>query len=231
MIEHLEWDSRFFKIKIGRVQLFQLTESILSELYIHKAEGGFELIYLFCKEASSQNEAFIVKKNGALVDLKVTYHKPISPKPLNEIPSIENYSGPLTDELLELALASGHQSRFKKDPKLAPFYNSLYTQWILKSLDGSLADAILVHRTDNKMTGFVTLKNNAGIGQIVLIAVNAQERGKGIGRQLLQAADNWYRANTIQHCTVVTQLDNLAACKLYENHGYTIEKIERIYHL
>lgn len=232
MIEQLDWDSHFFKLKIGRAHIHQLTEMALDKLYAQKVQGGFALVYLFCKTTSPQTEAFIFERNGALVDLKVTYHKPVDQNPpIDTTPAIEKYSGPLTDELLALALASGHQSRFKKDTRLEPFFETLYTQWIRHSLEGSMADAILVHLTENRITGFVTLKNNAGIGHIGLIAVNAQERGKGIGRQLLHAADNWYRTNTLKHCTIVTQQDNLSACKLYENHGYAIEKTERIYHL
>lgn len=231
MIELLHWDSHFFNMKIGRVQINPLTSKALNELYAQKAEGGFDLIYLFCHSGAPQNEAFIRERNGLLVDLKVTYHKTIIEKPIIHLPHVTVYAGPLTNDLLELALASGHQSRFKKDPKLEPFYESLYTQWISKSLDGSMADAVLAHHTEGRITGFVTLTHKALVGHIGLIAVHAEERGKGIGRQLLQAADNWYQANQMKTCTVVTQQDNLAACSLYESNGYAIEKTERIYHI
>ncbi len=231
MIEYLDWDSRFFKIKIGKTATKELTELQLNEIYSQKSNCGYDLVYLFCKNVHPEIEASIFKNNGALVDLKVTYSRIINKKQIIALPEIETYKGPLSSELLNLVLASGHKSRFKKDPILTRNFEKLYTQWIKNYMDGNLAKSILVHKTDNSITGFVTLDSFNGIGKIGLIAVDENTRGKGIGRQLLQAAENWYISNNIEQCKVVTQLDNVEACKLYEKFNYSIESIDRIYHI
>ncbi|MNH44957.1 TDP-fucosamine acetyltransferase [compost metagenome] len=63
-----------------------------------------------------------------------------------------------------------------------------------------------------------------------MIAVNEQKRGKGVGKFLMRQADRFFKEKQASGATVVTQLDNIPACRLYEKMGYTILKNESIYH-
>lgn len=231
MIEYLSWDTDFFRLKIGKSYISTLKPEALDALYIKKELEHYDLIYFFCDQTSAECETIITNHGGLLTDQKVTYQKQVD-QTICEIPKqIKVYNGVLTDELLALALASGHDSRFKKDVRLAPRYDALYTQWITKSLDGSMADAVLVYQLNEEIQGFVTVKNKNGEGQIGLIAVSEKFRGKGIGTLLLHGADAWYNQHNISFCSVVTQLTNKQACLLYEKNSYTKAKTEIIYHL
>jgi dTDP-4-amino-4,6-dideoxy-D-galactose acyltransferase len=137
----------------------------------------------------------------------------------------------LDQSLLNLALLSGHKSRFKKDNHLNHKFESLYKLWIKKSLSGEMADAVFVAQSNDIIQGFVTVKKKNNHGQIGLIAVAPEAQGKGFGSKLLQAAEYWYVQNNIKKCTVVTQLDNIGACKLYERIGYRKEKTELVFHI
>lgn len=227
-ISHLEWDSKFFKLKVGKVELDTLNAKQYSTLLQEKEESQYDILYLFVANLPNIEE----RENLFLADKKVIYHKRIDPSSTNDSNShIENYTGQLREDLIDLALASGHKSRFIKDKRLIPQFKKLYTTWLEKSLDGSMADEVFIHQTKNKINGFVTVKNKQRTGVIGLIAVDEKERGKGIGKGLILEAEQWYQSQGICECEVVTQLDNIGACRLYEQLGYTIKNIQYIYHI
>lgn len=229
MIEYLEWDSQFFKLKIGRVTVNKLTIELLIQIQSKKVSQCYNLIYLFAKSITIDASLALKQMGIELADDKLTYGRKVdnSDKYADEVVL---YNGSLTTELLDLAIESGHKSRFKTDKRLAPFFNDLYKLWIEKSLSGLMADSVLVYN-DNEIRGFVTLKNKNGVGQIGLIAVDAQSQGLGIGTLLMEASMNWYSYNRLKKCIVVTQANNTGACRLYEKMGYNIISRELIYHL
>lgn len=94
-----------------------------------------------------------------------------------------------------------------------------------------MADEVLVAKNkEDKQVGFVTLAVKEGIGDIGLLAVNENFRGQGIGSILLKYAENYFSKEHARGAKVVTQLDNVPACRLYEKMGYTIIKKESIFH-
>ncbi len=232
MIEYLQWDSDFFNLKTGRTSLYKATASDVSELIEEKQKERYDVVYLFVQHIDADAKQLIFNSGGILADNKTTYHKHIDSNDDIEVsPTIKIYNEALTNELLKLAIDSGHKSRFASDPRLISFFPELYKQWIEKSLTGQLADVVMVYWHNQQITGFVTAKINNKHGQIGLIAVDAQARGRGIGKQLLQAIHQWYFQQQVESCTVVTQLQNNEACRLYEKTGYTLQSVQEIYHL
>jgi dTDP-4-amino-4,6-dideoxy-D-galactose acyltransferase len=77
----------------------------------------------------------------------------------------------------------------------------------------------------------VTVGEKKHRGDIGIIAVDTEFRGKGIGTALMQSAESWLAKLNYKSMQVVTQGDNKPACKLYENCGYTIESVEYFYHI
>jgi dTDP-4-amino-4,6-dideoxy-D-galactose acyltransferase len=173
---------------------------------------------------------FSNRESAFLADKKVVFQKMNFPTFKNNN-SIEEFSGKLTPELLELVLTSGHQSRFKKDAQLSYKFEELYKIWIEKSIKGELADKIFISKHENKITGFVTVKRIVNYSQIGLIAVSEKYRGQGIGALLLEKVDWWNVEQGLEHCEVATQLDNLEACALYIKLNYNIKSIQYIYHI
>lgn len=229
MIDYLDWDSQFFGMKIGRYEADVLTVDILNKLLTEKEVHRYQLVYLFVKQVSKDVLCFLEKAGISPVDNKVTYGREFSDG-VDFPPKISSYQGDLTPELLQLALDSGHKSRFKQDKRLAPYYDALYSLWIEKSLSGQMADVVFVYK-DQDIRGFVTLKSNGGVGKIGLIAVKNALQGQGIGAALMDAALHWCHANQLNACEVVTQMDNIGACGLYEKKGYQVLRTELVYHL
>jgi dTDP-4-amino-4,6-dideoxy-D-galactose acyltransferase len=174
-IKKLVWDSEFFGYKIGLIDI----NNYDFVHYLH-FDSQFDLIYLFSdkKQVSDQLSEH--------VDMKITYEK--YSNFVEEMPgNIEEYKGKLTNELLYLALLSGHHSRFKNAIHLANHYERLYKTWIQKSIDGVIADKVLIYKVGFKILGFITLKEINECVQIGLIAVHDNHMGKGIGSSLLRS--------------------------------------------
>ncbi len=171
-----------------------------------------------------------------LVDEKVTYGKelPGIGKPGGEGTSqgVEAYDGEVTDRLLELAFLAGHESRFRKGPRLSSFFEPMYQLWMINSLNGSIADRVFIYRSGERVDGMVTCRIREGkVGNIGLIAASADQQGKGVGKALVQTADNFFRSREVHISTVVTQKTNHQACRFYEAAGFSVYKTEYVYHL
>lgn len=227
IIETMDWDSKFFNFLVGRICLHDPKQ--ITELYEFTHNTAFKVIYIFL-DCPTDKKIAEIKKIAPLYDKKVCYNKNVS----NDAGIPEKiclYRGKLTKDLLSLALISGQYSRFKIDPLFKPWFEKLYTIWIEKSLSGEMADAVYVATLGKSMAGFITVKKKYEDGQIGLVAVHPDFRGQGIGSSLLKAADFWFLTNGIKNASVITQRDNLPACRLYEKNGYSVCTETAIFHL
>lgn len=230
-VRHLEWDSRFFGLSVFAVTIkdsvteWELALDALSEKYP-------DLVYIFVQENNSVVNAALTREGAVLYDKKISYQKNIPPSVSGDLPeTVIDYTGHLTDELLHLALASGQDSRFKKDPLLNRYFEELYTRWIRHSLDKQLADKVFVYSdTSHSIAGFVSCGIKEQQGNIGLIATAEKEWGKGIGKMLIRAAELYYQNHNVNQSLVVTQQTNTQACCFYEKAGYNVVKKEFVYH-
>lgn len=230
MIEYLGWDSQFFNLKIGKVEITSLSLSLFREIFYSKEKNNYDLIYLFSNTIESDADKELKRKALFPIDKKIVFTKEVSR--IDNLPeNIHPFNGELNIPLLDLAFLSGHESRFKKDPRLNHKFELLYKLWIQKSISGEMADAVFVAQAGAITEGFVTARKKEKHGQIGLIAVAPEAQGKGIGSKLMQAAEYWYWENNLKTCSVVTQLVNIGACALYEKNNYAKESVELVFHI
>ena len=230
MISVLKWDSKFFNLKIGTIEIDKPGISELEEIEKQKKDNQFDLLYLFFNEANNTVLEWLEQRGVKLIDQKLTFFKNIDHLLVQNTCCIEKFVGAVTPRLLALAIESGHKSRFNKDARLNARFFDFYQLWIENSVKREMADEVLVSKHNGEISGFVTLKKNNGIGSIGLIAVDENYRGMGIGKDLLTAADNWYIANNCTAASVITQADNAEACRLYTKGGYSILHSQYIFH-
>jgi dTDP-4-amino-4,6-dideoxy-D-galactose acyltransferase len=228
--KRLDWDSAFFRLEVGSIQIDYFDIKFIPEIEKIKKDNGFDLIYLFIRNINTYQKGVLETAGAKLVDEKVTFKKEIS-GPAKSLFGFESYTGEVSPRLLELALASGHKSRFYNDPRTKHLFPALYRTWIENSVNRSIADEVLISKHEGEISGFVTLKKKDATGSIGLIAVHESMRGMGIGKELMNAANNWYAANGCLEAIVVTQKDNEQACILYEKTGYIAENSQFIFHL
>jgi len=227
MVKRLEWDSDFFGLRIGRANISSEEECVVLANQKKKLEENYDLVYVF----SSHGLGFC-GDNAKLVDQKVVYSlsKDVSVE-LN--PNIEiwaNNKG-VTDDLLHLALVSGKYSRFKLDEQFpSGSYERLYSQWIEQSVSQVIASEVFCYMVDGVPIGLVTLDRKTNVGTIGLVAIHNNFQHRGIGTIMMQHVIRYANEHQCRNLAVATQLENVPACKLYENNGFEVESVTDVWH-
>ncbi len=238
----LPWDSAHFGFRVAR-----LTPPILDE---HELIGALRaaqrdqvhLIYWDSATSSPAPQPILEEFGGLLVNGRVTYAANLAECPppaglaaATEFTVREFAQGEATPDLLELAVEAGASSRFCVDRQIERGkFEDLYRIWMQRSTRGELADAVLIAVRPAPgcplTAGMITLKCTPAGGQIGLLATRAASRGRGVGRQLLAAAHDWFQQRGVMRSVVVTQRENGSACRLYERNGYTLACAESSHH-
>ena len=221
----LDWDSEFFKLNIASLRIKDFSvdfNSALKEI----EQSNFDLTFLHLKSIS---EKFLDLKY--FQETKLTFRKKISDFQKINL-KVVPYIGEANQELIDLALEAGINSRYKLDPKLSPFFEEFYKKWLENSLNRTFADDVLIIKNKQGFLGFITLrKEDESSASIGLIAVNEDSKRSGIGSALIKAAENWVSYNNLQYLKVVTQKSNKNACLFYQNMGFTLFDTDYIFHI
>ena len=232
---HLGWDSDFFGFKVARILPIALTESELSHTLDRLKQENYRMVYWQLPADAAGSCQLAHASGGFLADEKVTYTKELSGTPDN--PHAVGYAAvPYTDQspdagLIALTLQSAVCSRFRLDPRFpAELCDKLFTSWITRSVDGEIAQQVLVVRDHDEILGMITLGSKNGRGDIGLIAVVMHARGQAVGKTLVTAAERYFLEDGYIHAQVVTQRRNLGACRLYESCGFEIEEVSHFFH-
>jgi dTDP-4-amino-4,6-dideoxy-D-galactose acyltransferase len=168
--------------------------------------------------------------NLEAIDIKRIYIK--YPNYNNHIDkNIVSYQGGLNDQLLRLAMDAGSFSRFKLDKNLSGYFKKMYKTWLEKSISRSIADEVFVYKEEGHIYGFITITKKHKHAVIGLIAVDSSRKKKGIGRKLIDAAEEWAINQKIEKITVATQQQNSGACNFYSKLGFEIYDEDFIYHV
>ena len=230
--EILNWDSDFFGLKTARIRTPDLDEQHLTKTLQNLRSRNVRLVYW---PASQPVDFDVSTLGGRLIDQKAIFELDLGGVPALSIPpgvEVKPYTHDIPQQVLwDLALQAGSLSRFARDPQFPPErFQALYLEWMRKSLNGEMADVVLVSAAQDVPTGMVTLSAREDIGEIGLIAVEKAFRGRHIGLALMAAAHDWYAAHHLSLARVVTQADNQPACRLYRRCGYELVRTEYFYH-
>lgn len=227
----LAWDSAFFGYPVARVILdemgFEHFEAITRQIIKNK----IRLVYFFLSPSDVLMNKKISELGAVLRDQKALFSK--EPQPQSGYSNkIEDYSNTEpSKKIISLGLQAGVYSRFRLDGKfINNEYERLYTRWVVDSLTGKIAFQTIVARIDRTVVGMVTLGEKNGHADIGLVAVDRTHSGKGIGYDMIRYADNIAFNKNFIRIDVVTQLQNQAACRLYEKCNFKLESITNVYH-
>lgn len=228
-IQHLKWDSEFFKLRIGKVVIESAYDfSTLIERKEH-IRSLYDLVYVFSTEKIARVSE--IDKGIELVDEKIIYEMNVALSTTCEFVHLFSDSKP-NMELYRLALISGTYSRFNLDKNFPEnSYERLYSKWIEESVNGNLANAVFVHSTNDKIEGMITVKWKDEHADIGLVAVDSCAQGRGIGTGLIKHIITYLSQNTtVKRLFVATQMQNQKACRWYEKNGFSVKSITNIYH-
>lgn len=230
----LHWDSRLFGYTVARLRENCDREHL--QRILHELKNlHIRLVYWFVDPSDVERKKAAVKNGGKLVDEKVTYTLGITDIKGSRrcIVGVSVYRQKnLTKELREMALQCGVFSRFAVDKNFVHNeYVKLYTIWMKKSVQRSIAFTVLVYRdVHNKVRGVITLERKGDAGHIGLFVVDRKFRGKSIGKNLMQEALRIFARRGFRKVLVTTQGKNVKARAFYEKSGFTVLKSQHIYH-
>ena len=229
----LSWDSEFFGVRIARCDVRQLTPDTIAPILEWCESEAIDCLYFIAAQDDQTTIQLAAENNFLLVDIRMTFEKacgsnppadkadlPVRPAQEEDIPILQG-----------IAASSYRDSRYYFDPNFPDaICDKFYATWIEKSCRG-YEDIVLVSHLDGRAAGFISCSIiEPGRGQIGLVGVGPEYRGRGQGQVLLQAAQRWFQDQGAERIFVVTQGRNIAAQRLYQRAGYVTHSMELYYH-
>lgn len=220
-ITHLAWDSDFFGKKIGKIKLDR--DETISDIDL--ISDNYDLLYIY-----TPHELLVGNPGLHLADRKRSYILDC-PKCKSSIDhNVTEFIGE-PSALYNLAIQSGHKSRFNIDPNFSnEEFVRFYKTWVDNSLNHSFADFIYVYNINGIPCGFITAQKKESVISIGLFATDIQYRNKGLGSALINKITQIAAIDNLS-VEVTTQADNVRACKFYEHKGFRVSDESLVYHL
>jgi len=123
-------------------------------------------------------------------------------------------------QLKVLAEEVFYLNRLYNDPYiLKEKANIFYAQWVENSVIKKAADGVYIWEENNTIVGFATYKKT---GDIPLLGVKKDFRGKGISRKLIWSIFDYFISQGINNATIETQMANISAIRSYQSCGFKI---------
>lgn len=220
-------------VPVAKITCTQLPKEQLAQILQRLKLHRIKLVYWASDSQHRASQEAAQACGGFLVDEKITYCLDLAClTSLSIPPNVTIYPDLCANaELQALALEISKFSRFSRDPHLpSEAVKKLYTAWINNACKKIVAHVILVTKLQNHIVGMVVIDEKKGRGDLSLLAVDPQHQGIGLGKRLVCAALAWCFQHDYAISQVVTQKENINACRLYERCGFRSEKSECFYH-
>jgi len=230
----LEWDSAFFGVTIARVNANRLEVDTAAQIMDWCRDNKVRCLYFLADSNHVESLRLAEKKGFYLTDIRVTYEHSMrgigdSHEPDSDIRLAVAEDLPVLRAMTD---SSYRDSRFYYDGHFSQEdCDRLYEIWIEKSLSG-FAQAVLVAGKPGQPEGFVTCNTSIpeSIGKIGLVGVDANTRGRGVGKALVLESLFWFAAQGMTSVQVATQGRNIAAQRLYQKCGFLTREVRFWYH-
>jgi ribosomal protein S18 acetylase RimI-like enzyme len=213
------WDSTFFGARIFEAQL---RGGSVGDVLNAARRVGAECLYLFTNAHDLRGIEDAVRVGCRLVDLRVELGGRV--EPATEVAetrtAIPTDREALLPQVRELAI----ESRFSRDTRIpAQKVREMYEIWLDRCLHEGVIAVPIAGRG-----GFVGARTHGDVARIELVYVDAASRGRGLGRALVQEAVASLAATD---ASVVTQMGNVAAQRLYQSLGLRSRSTTAVLHL
>jgi len=231
------WDTKFFHRKMGALDFSfnpanpMADSALLRELLKAARAAGYRHIICRVKEGDRGESALLYKCGFKLVDTCVELVKeldsPCDRKGAAQF-QIRLCNKKDLPTLKEMASGAFTKSYFYRDRIFKRSEaNEMHSTWI-ENLCKRGAARVFVAQINSQAAGFVSCELKDGAGRIPLIAVGKNYRGRGIARELLAYALEWFCKYTTE-VHVRTQAVNDAALSLYRKAGFRRLHKDRTY--
>ncbi len=238
LCEFLPWDTEFFCQRIGRAVVHRLDADTLEAILEWCKVHAINCLYFLADSDHAQTVQLLGDSGFRLVDIRVVLEREVDALGcesrqflLNTVRLRRSTENDIA-LLQEVARTSYTDSRFYYDSGFsAEQCEAFYKTWIKKSCEG-YADIVLVIESDSRPIGYVTchLMSKEHRGQIGLVGLAPEARGRGLARLLLAHSIDWFAQQRAEFVSVVTQGRNVAAQRLYQHCGFLTRSVGLWYH-
>ena len=231
LCRQLEWDSQFFQRRIARIEGDRLDKQSLDPALRWCKEKGIECLYFLCSPDDDNSVAVAEAAGFHLVDIRSELNWRIQATSESSPSFVRQYQESDLAMLQKIASQAYTNTRFNFDNHFpSEQVADLYKVWITTSCQNE-EHKVFVASSENKIVGFITcFFDTAEIGRIGLLGLSEEVKGRGYGRQLVQAAQQYFFSTSADEVRVVTQGRNLAAQRLYQSCGFRTYKLGLWYH-
>jgi ribosomal protein S18 acetylase RimI-like enzyme len=229
----LEWDSHFFGFPIALVTQPVLPTEVVPAVLEWCHEQNIRCLY-FLADASSAETAETAQNVGfSMVDGRVELSWSIKTGTMSSAPQNGVRAVQLADiEALKVIARGAHtDSRFFFDSRFGKERAAdLFATWIAIDCGGRADKVLVVDSSDTRAVGYISCYSKAGANQISLIGVANEFRGRGLGQALVAGGLGWFRSAGAETVSVITQMRNVAAQRLYQAAGFRTASVKVWYH-
>jgi ribosomal-protein-alanine N-acetyltransferase len=228
--EYLDWDSRHFGLRIGRVQPSALRPDGAQLIEDWRRRESVDCLYLLAP--LEQSDAFRLAEDLGFrfVDIRITLER-VTAGGVAASSETRGFHESDLPRLIQLARTLHEDSRFFVDHRFPEAASrALFEAWMIRACSDPSYDT-LVAGAEGSPVGYVACQRLAdGCGQIQLIGVDEPARRRGLGAALVDAALVNLARQDATRVRVVTQGRNLAALRLYESCGFRTVSQAAWYH-
>ncbi|TCL61813.1 ribosomal protein S18 acetylase RimI-like enzyme [Hydrogenispora ethanolica] len=230
-LRELEWDTRFFGQKMGRIMIdpapepADFSENAWRRIFEVASRQKYE--FLLCEAEATQAQIIqtLSTMGGSLADVLLTLsynlEKDLMQQRLDS-PAVPASEADLPG-IIAIAGDSFRQSRFFRDRRFDPGKaGQLYPEWVRNAFQTT--EDFYVIKQQEAVAAFISLQKQEELLSIRLLAVEPDCRGMGLGEKLVDWAIDYAAANRLRRITVGTQVSNYPALRLYEKMGFRVER-------
>ena len=235
----LPWDTEFFGCRIASICGDSLNEEQALQIDVWSRSHHIQCLYFLARMDDPATIQTAGKHGFGLADIRVTldYVMHNSNQPARPDASAGINIRPFqADDLvgLQSMARTGHtDTRFFKDSHFSREHaEELYSTWIARDTEGRAQIVWVAASMANEPLGYISCHVDSARqeGRIGLVGVSSQARRRGIGKSLVLTALGWFKTQGVNKVMVVTQGNNLAAQRLYQQCGFLSRDLQIWYH-
>jgi dTDP-4-amino-4,6-dideoxy-D-galactose acyltransferase len=227
----LDFDSEFFGCRIARFDAVPGDAAAARALVSRADAAGIDCAYLLLDAADTAALRAAEDAGFRVVDVRLTIacalERADARAPIAGCASVRRAEASDVPALQAIARVSHRDSRFYADPQFPrERCDALYARWIERKCGGAAA-AVFTAGERGATCGYLSCDlPEAGVGQLDLLAVAPEARGRGVAAALTAHALAWFRDSGRTRARLVTQGRNANALRHFARFGFAAERVE-----
>lgn len=225
----LPWDTEFFDIPIGTVDLSGADAESLDLVEREAREQGVVCLYGTLDPAESRTTYFVQTRGFRFVEAATTFDLRPSEPPIPEPPDTTFRQGTPDDipAAAEIVARMADWSRFAVDPRFGiDAARRLYAAWLDRAAradDG--VHSLMVAEQDTEIVAFI---GRVSEPEFRVDAVGTTRRGSGAARYLIETARAWAGDVALLGGPIAAR--NVPALRYVSHCNYRVQKVQYVYH-